>query len=90
MLEKPYSFLKAYKGVADIFRQQNNIYITKSIYLSKINVILLIGCENGEVLELDVKNPVSLINSIHASNSPVISLLSLGKTSIEQVTFTLH
>jgi len=43
---------------------------------------VLVGCENGEVLELDVKNPVSLINSIHASNSPVISLLSLGEGKI--------
>ena len=54
--------------------------------LCKFITLLFLGCENGEVLELDVKNPASLIFSIHASNSPVISLLSLGKFRINNIT----
>jgi len=45
---------------------------------AKNNKSVYIGCENGELLELDTRNPGSMVYSIHASNSPITALLSIG------------
>jgi len=65
---------------------QNKKIVHRYTCNSAVNIVapsfnhesVYIGCESGELLELDARNPGSLVYSIHASNSPVTALLAIG------------